>query len=36
LAREELDRQDLMEAGAALAEPGESIPLREFMKQVGD
>jgi prevent-host-death family protein len=36
LAREEMDRQDLMEARAALAEQGESIPLREFMKQVGD
>jgi prevent-host-death family protein len=36
LAREEMDRQDIEAAHAALAEPGENSPLRDFMRELGD
>jgi prevent-host-death family protein len=36
LAREEMDRQDIADAHAALAEPGENTPLRDFMRELGD
>jgi len=35
LARDEMDRQDLEDARAALAEPGENIPLDAVKKELG-
>ena len=35
LAREEMDRRDLEDARAALAEPGENIPLEQVKKELG-
>jgi antitoxin Phd len=35
LAREEMDRRDLEDARAALAEPGENIPLEQVRKELG-
>jgi prevent-host-death family protein len=35
LARQEIDRRDLEEARAALAEPGDNIPLRQVKKELG-
>jgi antitoxin Phd len=35
LAREEMDRLDLEDARAALAEPGENIPLEAVKKELG-
>jgi prevent-host-death family protein len=35
LAREEMDRLDLEDARAALAEPGENIPLEVVKKELG-
>jgi prevent-host-death family protein len=36
LTREEMDRQDLEDARKALAEGGKTIPIREFMRDLGD
>jgi len=36
LTREEQDRLDIEEARIALAEPGRRLPLREFMKGLGE
>jgi prevent-host-death family protein len=36
LAREEMDRLDIESARAALVEPGENIPLRDLMRELGD
>jgi prevent-host-death family protein len=36
LTREEMDRQDLEGARKALAEGGKTIPIREFMRDLGD
>lgn len=36
LAREEMDRLDIESARTALAEPGENIPLRDLMRELGD
>jgi prevent-host-death family protein len=36
LTREEMDRQDLEDARRALAEGGKRIPLRDFLKDLGD
>jgi prevent-host-death family protein len=36
LTREEMDRQDIEDARKALAEGGNSIPLREFIRELGD
>ena len=36
LAREEMDRQDIEDAHAALAEPGESISIEDFIRELGD
>lgn len=36
LTREEMDRIDIESARAALAEPGENIPLRDLMRELGD
>ena len=36
LAREEMDRIDIADALASLAEPGENIPLRDLMRELGD
>jgi prevent-host-death family protein len=36
LTQEEMDRQDTEEARKALAEGGKRIPLREFMRALGD
>jgi hypothetical protein len=36
LTQEEMDRQDIEDARAALAEGGGSIPLREFMLELGE
>jgi len=36
LAREEMDRLDIESARAALAEPGENTPLRDFIDESGD
>jgi prevent-host-death family protein len=35
LAREETDRRDLEDARAALAEPGENVPLEVVKKKLG-
>lgn len=35
LARDEMKRQDLEDARAALAEPGENIPLESVQKDLG-
>jgi prevent-host-death family protein len=35
LAKQEMDRVDLEDARAALAEPGESMPLEEVKKELG-
>ena len=35
LTRDEMDRQDLEDARAALAEPGENIPLKAVKKNLG-
>jgi prevent-host-death family protein len=36
LAQEEMDRIDIEDALAALAEPGENISLRDLMQELGD
>lgn len=36
LTQGEMDRQDIEDARKALAEGGKSIPLREFMRDLGD
>lgn len=36
LTQEEMDRQDIEDARKALAEGGKSIPVREFMRELGD
>jgi len=36
LTQEEMDRQDIEDAREALAEHGSSVPLREFMRELGD
>ena len=36
LTQEEMDRQDIEDARKALAEGGKSIPVREFMRNLGD
>jgi len=36
LAREEMDRQDIADARAALAERGKNIPLRDLMRELED
>ena len=36
LAREEMDRQDIADAHAALAEPGENISIEDFIRELGD
>jgi prevent-host-death family protein len=36
LTREEMDRLDIESARAALAQPGENIPLRDLMRELGD
>lgn len=35
LARDEMDRQDLEDARAALSEPGENIPIEAVKKDLG-
>jgi prevent-host-death family protein len=36
LTQEEMDRQDIEDARKALAEGGKRIPLRDFMRELGD
>ena len=36
LTEEEMDRQDIEDARKALAEDGAYVPLREFMRELGD
>jgi prevent-host-death family protein len=36
LAREEMDRQDIEDARASLAEPGENISIEDFIRELGD
>jgi prevent-host-death family protein len=36
LTQEEMDRQDIEDARKALAEGGKSVPLRDFMRELGD
>jgi prevent-host-death family protein len=36
LTRDEMNRQDIEDARKALAEGGKSVPVREFMRDLGD
>ena len=36
LIEEEMDRQDIEDAREALAEGGKIVPLRDFMRELGD